>query len=242
MINELKFIELINNMTGSCITLELFALLNIIFLFSMIRISNSASINDLHDARSIQRLRNMLDRSRALAINNFYEQQALKMMVSSNVTHQQPTILFVPITSDDSSQSSNKDGESRNEYLIMSHLGRDETGHEAIDNEELITRNSNGTHTSNAKSDARQSSLFGGLPSSGFGNGFGSSNPLMNNLFKPPTFPTLPPLTFPTLAPFRPFGQQTTRQPKTAIIGNGGGAMALTNDNVVVVNVLSGNY
>lgn len=88
-------------------------------------------------------------------------------------------------------------------------------------------------------SEARQTSLFPGfqLPTTPAFPMSMNSNPLMSGLLKPPTFPHLP-----SLPPFPAFSAPAAPRPKTSVIGNSGGPMALTNDNVVVVNVLSGNY
>lgn len=101
----------------------------------------------------------------------------------------------------------------------------------------LLSQHQN--HTSH--SEARQSSFLTGLHLPGT-NPLGS-NPLANNLFqsaKPfqlPTMPSFPPLpSIPMMTPKPP------PQPKSSIIGNNGGPMSLTNDNVVVVNVLSNNW
>lgn len=90
-----------------------------------------------------------------------------------------------------------------------------------------------------AQNEARQSSFFSGL---------GRMNPLAGgDLFKPismPTFPKLPDLTAsmkPQQPPVVPTLPPPAPKPKTSIIGGGSGPMALTNDNVVVVNVLSSN-
>lgn len=90
-------------------------------------------------------------------------------------------------------------------------------------------------HQSN---DARQSALFSNfrpptmaaLPNLG-------TNPFSNNLFKTsPQLPKLPTFALPTPSQLTP-----PKPPKTSILGNNGGYTTLTNDNVVVVNVLSNN-
>lgn len=94
------------------------------------------------------------------------------------------------------------------------------------DVDEQAEKSSSITHS---KQDARQSSFFSNLKLPGNP----VSNPIMGG-FSMPTFPPMP--TLPVFTPRPP------RPPKSSIIGNNGGSMALTNDNVVVVNVLSGNY
>lgn len=120
-------------------------------------------------------------------------------------------------------------------------------------------------------SDARQSSLlsnlhFPGTNPLGLGGGLGNplglggvnnplglgsisnplglggvSNPLaMNSLFQAPKIPTMP--TLPALPTFSLSTPKPTLRAKSSIIGNNGGPMSLTNDNVVVVNVLSNNW
>lgn len=99
---------------------------------------------------------------------------------------------------------------------------------------------------------SRQSNIFSGFTFPGAatfpnpllgGAGGLNSNPFLTNLMRSPTLPTLPGL--PTLPPLPKFPLATPkppRPPKSSVIGNNGGTMALTNDNVVVVNVLSNNY
>lgn len=94
------------------------------------------------------------------------------------------------------------------------------------------------------RNDPRQSSLFSGFRPAVFPGTLGSglnSNAL--NMIRPPSFPSLPSLpTLPTFPTLPLPTQKPPRPPKSSIIGNNGGSMALTNDNVVVVNVLSNNY
>lgn len=105
-------------------------------------------------------------------------------------------------------------------------------------------------------SDARQASIFSGLhmPGSspfllGQQNLF-QQNPLAaNNLFQQPklpnlaTFPTLPKMpTLPPLLSLPTVSMKPPPKPKMSVIGNDGGPMSLSNDNVVVVNVLSNNW
>lgn len=199
---------------------------------------HSAPVLDLKNPDVVQRLREMFDKDQTQAINDFYEQQALSAMTNPISSHPNgPVTRLVPISFVNLDAGKNASQQPSWKYVVVApkeNEDKDDTTGQSI------AINSNGTHEAHLKSDARQSSLFGAFPSTGFGNGgLGSSNPFnsgVGGLMRPPS------LSMPSMAPFRPFGPQTTRAPKTAIIGNGGGAMAMTNDNVVVVNVLSGNY
>lgn len=93
------------------------------------------------------------------------------------------------------------------------------------------------------KSDARQSSLFSSFRPpvlSGLGSSTNpvlGSSPFMSNLLsRPSELPKFPAFSLIGATPKPP------KPAKSSIIGNNGGTTALTNDNVVVVNVLSNNY
>lgn len=223
---------------------ESLALASILMVALAVSSLESAPVTlDPKDPATMQRLREMFVRGQTQAINDFYEQKALKAMTNSSQT--EPSMRFIPIASSSPNGSaSGQVGSGLVKYLIVKPMIQDKNG-ETKEDDQVFLIKTNGTHEAHLRSDARQSSLFGGFPSgglgngfgNGFGNGLGSSSPFGGGLLRPPSLSA-----FPTLAPFGPFGHQQTRQPKSAIIGNGGGAMALTNDNVVVVNVLSGNY
>ena len=211
-------------------------------------IINAASVLDLNQGKTVQRLREMFEKSQAEAINNFYEQKALKMMANPvDALDSEPArIKFIPMSLLDSHNNTDanqlKGDQMSAKYLVVkqieSSMKKNESStDEADDNEDSIKAKSNQSDQ-HGKNDARQSSYFGGLGGpQRFGNTFGSTNPMMGGFLRQPTFAALP--AFPTISPFT---TRPPRPPKSSIIGNNGGAMALTNDNVVVVNVLSGNY
>lgn len=110
------------------------------------------------------------------------------------------------------------------------------------DDDALINLQSTDHIVSDHKNDARQASLFSNLmgpalPSLSPPSFSGvSSNPFVSNILSTPQLPKLPTFTLPSPTP------KPAKPPKSSIIGNNGGTTALTNDNVVVVNVLSNNY
>lgn len=143
------------------------------------------------------------------------------------------------------SESSDLAHQSLHELLILKHLinESDDSNSTKLEGTDLNASILPLLENLAKHNEARQSSLFNSfkLPASQpFANPFGTYNPLMNNLLKPPSLPTLPML--PTLPTFQLPSPRPSRPPKSSIIGNNGGSMALTNDNVVVVNVLSNNY
>lgn len=105
-------------------------------------------------------------------------------------------------------------------------------------------------HDSPLHTEARQSSFLSGLKLPGT-NPL-NPNPFGGGLFHTPSFPSLPTMplmptvpVLPTLPPLPTLPILTPKpppRPKTSIIGDSAGPMSLTNDNVVVVNVLSGNW
>lgn len=239
------FLSNSTNMAQNSSVYGLFALL--ILSIACFGIATSASVLSRNSAETDKRLRGMFEKSQAEAINDFYEQKALKMMSNPIDAHDsEPNLIkFIPVSMLDSLNKTGADpikgDQVSAKYLIVKNIessvkkgtSAKDQANDGDDGQDLIEEKINQAdqHTKNGP---RQTSFFGGQP--GFGNAFTSSNPIMGGLLRPQTFPTFP--AFPTLGPF------TTRppRPKTSIIGNSGGAMALTNDNVVVVNVLSGNY
>lgn len=108
------------------------------------------------------------------------------------------------------------------------------------DNDTEVVRNATiKNHVeSHQGNDARQTSLFSNLrpPTMPTLPNLGT-NPFSNNLLgTPPQLPKLPTFSLPNPSQLTP-----PRPPKTSIMGNNGGYTSLTNDNVVVVNVLSNN-
>lgn len=161
----------------------------------------------------------------------------------------------------------NQDGSSNGEYLISKQIkqvaGDNKAlsgGRQAAENlpTELVVENlapvavhddKNPNDNTKERNDARQTNLFstfnhppgGHLGTFPVGQGlFSISSPTLARLPAMPTMPTMPTLsTMPTLPIITP---RPAKPAKSSVIGNNGGAMALTNDNVVVVNVLSNNY
>lgn len=186
----------------------------------------------LLDPKNVERLREMFARSHELALAGLYEfgplnplkhkSKELATVSDGNLIQKSSIINEAPGVGDDIAS------------VIDNKLKQTVTNGSLKVNEETRDQDKKNLHHDvHAKSDARQSSLF-----SSFRPSFptlGSTNPLMGSFLRPPSLPTLPTMaTFPT--PYQP----PPRQPKTSVIGNSGGPMALTNDNVVVVNVLSG--
>ena len=212
----------------------------------IIFVPTKSSANALEPlGKDVDRLRQMFSSSKKLATDSLHEHHLFRQLHQSAYKNERSNSSnkhdsSSPKQREDSksdghrttNDSSNKDGSSRARFgdkdsepdNVLGEGGQVEIG----------KNKASGLH-----SDARQSSLFSGLKSP-FNPTFPTSlgaNPLMNNLLHPPSFPTLPSLpTFPQATPKPP------RPPKSSVIGNNGGSMALTNDNVVVVNVLSNNY
>lgn len=178
---------------------------------------------DKLDETSLKRLRTMYSASRDLAMNSIKDAYLLQNK-GNQTDDETPVVILEPINIANSTLNKEDDDIDEDSVVISSHLVHD-TPH------------------------GRQSSFFQGFrppfPNSiggggPFGGGsyggspFGANNGF-SGMIRPPPLPPLP--SFPAFG-----GQQQPRPPKTSIIGNGGGPMALTNDNVVVVNVLSSNF
>lgn len=208
------------------------------------------------DQKEVERLRKMFRESHKLAMETMDELSILKLLGHSFKVHGSASVGDNGNAEEDKHKLTvhhdGKSGDSR--YHIstkdkpMRRPGDDTTGSKQADQaeEDIVVEQVQGTRdgTSHADSNARQSSLFSGfkLPSSpAFANTFSGASPFLSNLAQPPTLPTLPKLpTLPTLPVITP---KPPKPPKSSIISNNnGGPMALTNDNVVVVNVLSNNY
>jgi hypothetical protein len=228
----------------------------------------SAALDELASSSNAARLKQMFLDSQIDAIRNYHEHQTLERLKdASNQTGPNrpsfPTIQVIPLTGDARNKSlrelfaefQNSPTKWTQQALVNSSNGNDTSNENDVNNDDNVDdklTKSVQHDTKDLKNDARQSSLFPGVVSPAFGNSFGigggNTNPLVNGAFlRPPSafavLPTMP--TMPSLHGFRlPTGQQqqAPRPPKTSVIGNGGGSMAMTNDNVVVVNVLSGNY
>lgn len=214
--------------------------------------------------KDLERLRAMFLGSQLQAIQNYQQRQALAHLNQGNSSSQDQSqvlkdqsIHVVPLSALPA-LSTDGGNSSAHQFILYQSLRANASGQESNSDDKDDDRLAKlVSHDANFKNDARQSSLFPGLVSSNFGNSFGvgggNTNPLMNGaLFRQPMVPT--PMRMPHLSS-SPFGSLTTLtltgqrpqqqqqpRPKSSIIGNTGGSMALTNDNVVVVNVLSGNY
>jgi len=165
----------------------------------------------------------MFHQSQLQAIKDYYEQEALKTMMpptNSNNT-KGPHHYVVPLVGEDTEDLLQR----VNSTKVMS----------VIDKSSDAELKSNHSSSGHQHSDPRQSSFFSSFRPPTLTNPLGVINP-MANLLKPPSLPTLPTFQLPQPAYSPP------APPRRAIIGNGGGPMALTNDNVVVVNVLSSNW
>lgn len=173
-----------------------------------------------------ERLRKMFQLSQLQAIKGYFEQRMPHLQgvgVSQNNASHGPIghseqVLAMPLSTYqsliDSQRDGNKSGDEKDLALeLSSTTSRPDTNkHNHLHNE------------------ARQGSLFSGLSPPSL------MNP-MNNFLRPPSLPALP-----SLPAFQMPMPRPPPPPKTSIIGGGGGPMALTNDNVVVVNVFSGNW
>lgn len=170
------------------------------------------------DHGNLARLSEMLRRSRVDASKSLQEVELLRGLKRIKDDHKDNS------ASNNTSPSNDTNPDSSDDSLTS--VSAHESGH--------------------SKNDARQSSLFSGLGLGGSNSAF--QNPLASGMFKPmtlPPIPTLPALSLepPTAGlPSSPLAPPPPppRPPKTSILG-GGGPMALTNDNVVVVNVFSNN-
>lgn len=220
--------------------LVVLANLVVIAISMLVRVESAPSL-DLNDPKTVQRLREMFQNSHQQSISDYYEQEALKMMTNIAAdSERKDKSKIIPIALLNPEAKIN--GSNINEQLMKNLFVRYDVNESKASEDQEVTLQPKSTHHNNdhIKSDPRQSSLFnsyGFAPNNGFGNAFNSPNPLGGFLVARPTLPTLP--QFPA---FNPLVPRSTRPPKTSIIGNNGGPMALTNDNVVVVNVLSGNY
>lgn len=177
-----------------------------------------------------QRLKSMFQRSHMQAIKNYYEQQALKMLGPGVSNSSHVDAIQDPVIPADLFKSSHQTLANGTETVSES----DKTS-ENNEDESTVKKNIENNHDHYLHNDARQSSLFSAFRPPSLISPLGTTIP-MNNLFRPPTLPSLPTLQLPRPAPRPP------SPPKTSVIGNSGGPMALTNDNVIVVNVLSGNW
>lgn len=182
------------------------------------------------DAKDGERLRQMFQDSHKLALQGLYESNALDLIQRvSNASKNNSILSNNPLLSIDFGNNPDKIAKGP---VGSSSTVEDQTNSNSREEDRIAEKLKGSTHNDlHLKNDARQAYLFPGLARPTFPNAFGSTNPLMAGLppFRPLSMPSFP--TFPT-----------PRPPKTSIIGNNGGAMALTNDNVVVVNVLSSNF
>lgn len=181
--------------------------------------------------KSIERLRNMFRQSHKLATDGLIEFNVMRHLKDGHVN---------PMVAQNDARESRASDSLGN--LDLTTQGQDNFAAE-FQGKQGETNSGSGKEFSlvdpqskeTAKSDARQSSFLSSFkfPPNPMTNPLGS-NSLMPNLLTPLALPSLPSLPIMTPRPSRP--------PKSSIIGNNGGSMALTNDNVVVVNVLSNNY
>lgn len=113
----------------------------------------------------------------------------------------------------------------------------------SIRSEDVSGERKEPAHAAVDKSEGRQSSLFNAFKLQTPSLLTGATNPLMSGFMQQPSIPALPALpSFPSFASLaKPSTPKPYAPPKTSIIGNNGGPMAMTNDNVVVVNVFSNN-
>lgn len=185
------------------------ALADILMLtISLLASTEAAPTLDSQDPNTNRRLREMFEKSQAQAVNDFYEQQALKMMTNqhTNAADSRREVKLIPISLLDLQAKVNGSnvGEQQQalNYLVVKHDDGDQSA-DVSEDQVAIKSGAHHEHDHDSKSDARQSSLFSGLTSpNGFGNAFGSTNPLMGSFLRAPALPTLPP--FPTLASFTP--------------------------------------
>ena len=195
------------------------------------------------DAKNIDRLRKKVAESEKLAQQSMFEIKLMEMLadtVPNAAAKGLPNIGWGPAKVESASREAKLlDGKSVSSTGDKTSSGVVAQPSEKITDEDLLpvdsskVKQANSTHLHN---DARQASLFQGFRP--FNNPLGQTYPLGGGLVQSPSFPQMPSFqSFPSLPTF-----PRRQQPKTSIIGGGGGPMALTNDNVVVVNVLSSNF
>lgn len=189
------------------------------------------------DVKTIDRLRAMFRDSHKMATDGLVEFNVMRHIKDKFDTVRPK--LNSPYPNSDQPRSSSREMHNLNEREKLSSDEKDSpTKTTSLPSADDHTR------SKMIKSDARQSSFLSGfkfpssplsnpLASNPFGSSPFGSNPLAPNLLSPFSLPSLP--TLPSAAP-------KPSKPKSSIIGNNGGATSLTNDNVVVVNVLSNNY
>lgn len=192
------------------------------------------------DPKEANRLRNMYASSLDLAVKGMFEANAMNAMNQLAMSHSQ---------SSDNSTTARAPATGTmvriRPYLIIGDhgtpspsLNETKTSNGKSEDDEIAEHLiKSGHHDTHKHNDARQSGFWPGMRPS-FPGGLGSPGypNLMGGL------PQIHPPSFPSFQMFPGGGGQSHRPPKTSVIGNSGGAMALTNDNVVVVNVLSSNF
>lgn len=236
------------------------AIMCMVIILQISSVKTTESHNEIgqFNEKDLRRLRQMLGESKKLAAESSLEMNMLDLIRRNNALKHEGTVIDQNQHSKEGSTTVFRDEKGSSSHYEITGRNLDSAIHTNVmdtknnsskpkiddDKEEDSIAEQLVKHPSdNVKSETRQS-LFSPLrfPAMNptLSNSGYATNPFMNNILHPPTlqsFSTLPALpSLPVLTP------QSHRPPKTSIIGNGGGPMALTNDNVVVVNVLSGNY
>lgn len=207
--------------------------------------------------KEVERLRQMFRGSHKLATESLDELNILRHLQEKFGVHSSGSMGQDGLVEKDSHKLTvHRDGKDHgdNQYQISSKTmdkpknGTATTAKAPVDDDIVVEERPN-SQNGNLHSDshARQSSLFSGFnfpANPALGTGLSGSNPFLSRLAQPPSLPSLPSLpALPSLPTFPLVTPKPAKPPKSSIISNNnGGPMALTNDNVVVVNVLSNNY
>lgn len=229
---------------------------SVLLLVEIYPVDGKEVANQRHsDAEKVERWGKMFDDGQRAAKDSLYEMNVLKHLIQNyNVPNNTISIdRNGQAQSDLSKMILNFDNEGGvdKQYLISGPKVKELSSKNIpySDTSEIVVeeiKNQQEPVASSSNSQARQSGLFSGLNSfmasnpmqqSGFGlNGLSNANPLLqgvgNLLQSAQKFPSLTPAT-----PSKPPAPVKS----SSLIGNNGGSTALTNDNVVVVNVLSYN-
>lgn len=207
--------------------------------------------------KEVERLRQMFRGSHKLATESLDELNILRHLQEKFGVHSSGSMGQNGLVEKDSHKLTvHRDGKDHddNQYQISSKMADNPrngtaTTAKAPADDDIVVEERPNPQGSNLHSDsyARQSSLFSGFnfpANPALGAGLAGSNPFLSRLAQPPSFPILPSLpTLPALPTFPLVTPKPPKPAKSSIISNtNGGPMALTNDNVVVVNVLSNNY
>lgn len=192
------------------------------------------------DPQRVGRLRKMFNNSQNAAQESLHEMTILKQLMQASNFIIPGDAVLVNQGGQTHQGNSNKILYSfPNQDIIESPLSRQTEQVEDTKNNDN-TNSNEGPVGLASQNEARQSGLF-----SGFMPNIMATNPLQQPSFgltgTNPLFEGMGNLLKQTKNPFAPATPKPAPPPRSSLIGNNGGSTALTNDNVVVVNVLSYN-